>query len=157
MKLAPSLFRTIIEHTPLISIDLLIRNEKNEILLGWRQNAPAKNSWFAPGGRIRKDEAIEQAFKRISRAETGMEFDLQTAEFAGIYEHLYPGENFFGIDSFGSHYIVLAFNIQANLSIDDLPDDQHNRYKWFTVDEILNDPDVHLNTKNYFNGTKAIK
>jgi colanic acid biosynthesis protein WcaH len=40
--------------------------------MGWRENEPAKRTWFVPGGRIRKDEKIADAFERIIRTETGL-------------------------------------------------------------------------------------
>ncbi|HGT8289544.1 TPA: GDP-mannose mannosyl hydrolase, partial [Escherichia coli] len=49
-------FREVIQLTPLISIDLLIENENGEYLFGLRNNRPAKNKFFVPGGRIRKNE-----------------------------------------------------------------------------------------------------
>jgi colanic acid biosynthesis protein WcaH len=44
----------IIKLTPLISIDLIIKDQKRRILMGKRINNPAANSWFVPGGRIKK-------------------------------------------------------------------------------------------------------
>ncbi|MHA0563545.1 NUDIX domain-containing protein, partial [Escherichia coli] len=71
-RLERELFKTIVEHTPLISIDLIIRNDKGEALLGQRLNRPAQNYWFVPGGRIYKDESFEVAFKRITFEELGV-------------------------------------------------------------------------------------
>ena len=59
MFLEKELFSSIIENTPLISIDLVVKNHENKILLGKRINKPAYNSWFVPGGRIYKDEKID--------------------------------------------------------------------------------------------------
>jgi colanic acid biosynthesis protein WcaH len=42
-------FKTIIENTPLVSVDLIIKNE-NKILLGKRVNKPAQGYWFTLGG-----------------------------------------------------------------------------------------------------------
>ena len=53
-RLETELFKSIVEHTPLISIDLIIRNEDGKALLGQRLNRPAQNYWFVPGGRILK-------------------------------------------------------------------------------------------------------
>ncbi len=51
-------FTKVIDCTPLISIDLVIENSSSEILLGYRNNRPAKGYWFVPGGRILKDESM---------------------------------------------------------------------------------------------------
>ena len=62
----------IIEATPLVSVDLIIRNPFQKVLLGKRTNRPAKGYWFVPGGRILKNETIYQALKRISEVEVGL-------------------------------------------------------------------------------------
>jgi hypothetical protein len=51
----------------LISIDLVIRNAHEEVLLGLRNNAPAQDSFFVPGGMIRMDELPHEAFRASSR------------------------------------------------------------------------------------------
>ena len=58
-------FKTIVASTPLISIDLLVLDPQNNVLLGKRVNRPAQGFWFVPGGRVLKDESIEQAFIRL--------------------------------------------------------------------------------------------
>ncbi|EMV5311553.1 NUDIX domain-containing protein, partial [Escherichia coli] len=87
-------FREVIQLTPLISIDLLIENENGEYLFGLRNNRPAKNKFFVPGGRIRKNESIENAFKRISFIELGKEYDISKSFFNGVWEHFYD-DSFF--------------------------------------------------------------
>lgn len=65
MWLSDETFKSVIQHTPLISIDLIVRNEQGEVLLGKRVNAPAKGYWFVPGGRVRKNETLDDAFVRL--------------------------------------------------------------------------------------------
>jgi colanic acid biosynthesis protein WcaH len=69
--LEPQLFAALVEHTPLISIDLVIENSQGEILLGERTNRPAQGMWFVPGGRILKDELMQDAFLRLTQDELG--------------------------------------------------------------------------------------
>ncbi|MFT2520332.1 GDP-sugar hydrolase WbdI, partial [Escherichia coli] len=80
-------FREIIKLVPLVSIDLLIENENGEYLFGLRNNRPAKNYFFVPGGRIRKNESIKNAFKRISSMELGKEYGISGSVFNGVWEH----------------------------------------------------------------------
>jgi colanic acid biosynthesis protein WcaH len=151
-KLTDEEFKHIVKNTPLISIDLVIENLQGEILLGWRNNLPARGYWFVPGGRILKDERFPDAFVRIAKAETGLELSLEDAVFLGIYEHIYPNENFSGDPDFGTHYIVVSYRIKLTETPENLPNDQHNDYWWASLDNILEDPNVHENTRNYFNG-----
>jgi colanic acid biosynthesis protein WcaH len=57
-------FKQLVELGPLISIDLVLLNQANQVLVGLRKNAPAKNFWFVPGGRVFKNELLAQAFDR---------------------------------------------------------------------------------------------
>ena len=67
MTLSDSEFVDVVRNTPLVSIDLIISDPMGAILMGWRNNEPAKDTWFVPGGRIRKNERIAEAFERILR------------------------------------------------------------------------------------------
>jgi len=153
--LTPEIFKTVVRYTPLIAIDLIIEDAKGRVLLGKRVNSPAKGYWFVPGGRIIKDESFEKAFVRISTAETSTEFSLSQASFIGIYQHIYPGENYLDDPAFGTHYITIAYLLKADPELLSLPDNQHSGYRWATVQEILESQEVHVNTKNYFNGFPA--
>ena len=54
-------FKTVIKSSPLVSIDLIVRNEQGQVLLGKRTNRPAQGFWFVVGGRVLKDESLEHA------------------------------------------------------------------------------------------------
>lgn len=58
MRLSDEDFLNIIDKTPLIAIDLIIKNPDGDVLLGKKLNEPAKDKWFVPGGRILKNESI---------------------------------------------------------------------------------------------------
>jgi colanic acid biosynthesis protein WcaH len=57
-KLSRSSFIDVVKRTPLVSIDIIVENRRNQVLLGLRKNEPAKGFWFVPGGRILKNERI---------------------------------------------------------------------------------------------------
>lgn len=143
-----NLFKTIVEKTPLISIDFVIENKRGHILLGKRLNLPARNYWFVPGGRIRKDETISSAFTRLALDELNVKATFDSANFIAPYEHFYT-DNFSG-DDFSTHYVVLAYKLNLDIDLSQLPNKQHDNYNWFEIDQLLSSPDVHENTKNYF-------
>ena len=145
--LSTSDFKQIIKNTPLISIDLIIENSKGEILLGKRLNAPAKGYWFVPGGRIFKDERMDNAFRRTTKNEIGIELERKEVEFIGVYEHFYDNNVF--NEEFSTHYIVLAHQFKIDEKKIKL-NNQHETYKWFKIDELLLDRNVHKYTKEYF-------
>ena len=144
-------FALIVRHAPLVSFDLLVRDAQGRLLVGRRTNPPAKNTWFVPGGRIEEDERLAAAFRRITRAELGVEIELAATRFVGYFEHLYP-DNRSRVPGFGTHYIVLAHEI-AGHSFGSLPTDQHAAYRWVSDAEALADPEVHENTKAYCRNT----
>lgn len=131
MWLTDEIFKSVIQHTPLISIDLIVRNEQDEVLLGKRVNAPAKGYWFVPGGRVRKNETLDDAFVRLVREELGIESGITRADakFLGIFEHFYDDSVF--EENIKTHYIVLAYIIDRVKSIDSLIFmSQHEEKKW---------------------------
>jgi len=58
-------FRCLVQHGVLFSIDLVVLDTQNRILVGERVNRPAQGYWFVPGGRVYKNEALMKAFERI--------------------------------------------------------------------------------------------
>ena len=139
----------IIKATPLVSVDLIITNSVHEVLLGKRVNRPARNYWFVPGGRIRKNETIEQAIARVSKVEVGRDLSCSVKRLLGVYEHIY-WDNFLNAAGINTHYVVLAFLIGLQQEIEFMPDKQHSSLQWWEVDKLLKDPNVHQNTKAYF-------
>ncbi|EAA7246117.1 GDP-mannose mannosyl hydrolase [Salmonella enterica subsp. salamae] len=142
------LFKTIVEHAPLISIDLIVYNSKSEVLLGKRVNPPAQNYYFVPGGRIYKNEKIADAFRRISQSELGTVVEHSSAKYCGVFEHFYS-DAFVGPDV-NTHYIALAYEIYIDIQLSNLPSKQHAEYTFMTVERAKKDPSVHYYTQQYF-------
>lgn len=149
MFLSDQIFGKIIENTPLVSIDLIVKNTDDKILLGKRLNRPAKGFWFVPGGRILKDETIEVAFLRLTKEELGQEFSMQQVKLLGAYNHFYD-DNVFD-DKFSTHYVALGYTLHLTAELDALPlNVQHQNYAWFDIENLKADPFVHQHTKWYF-------
>ncbi|WP_297711850.1 GDP-mannose mannosyl hydrolase [uncultured Citrobacter sp.] len=141
-------FATVVRCAPLISIDLLVENARGEYLLGQRLNRPAQGLWFVPGGRVQKDERLEDAFERLTLAELGLRLPLSSAEFYGVWQHFYD-DNFSGTD-FTTHYVVLGFRLKVSEADLRLPDSQHDDYRWLTPKALLASDNVHDNSRAYF-------
>ena len=150
MWLPDETFKSIIQHTPLISIDLIVRNEKGEVLLGKRLNAPAKGYWFVPGGRVRKNETLDDAFVRLVREELGIESGVTRADakFLGVFEHFY--DNCVFGDDVNTHYVVLAYQINFDKLNEIRSQNQHSMFNYFKIKEVLSENNIHNMTKNYF-------
>ena len=153
MLLDKQTFSTVVEATPLISIDLVVRNAKGLILLGERLNRPAQGYWFVPGGRILKGEPISEAFKRLTMVELGVEIDISTARYVGLYEHFYD-DSVLGED-ISTHYVVNGFEINLPHDAKQFPKDQHSAYQWMAESELLLSDKVHVHSKWYFEKDKG--
>lgn len=139
-------FLSIIDATPLVSIDLVIRSERNRVLLGKRLNRPAKGFWFVPGGRIHKNELVKDALVRICKSELGV--PLQPAHLIGVYDHIYH-DNFHDRAGINTHYVVLGYRGSLSESVRFETDDQHSELRWWEEAELLASAEVHENTKLY--------
>ena len=149
-------YLSIIQNTQIVSIDLIIYNEKGHVLLGKRKNKPAQNMYFTPGGRVFKLEQFQDAISRISKNEVGSE--LSNGKLHGVYHHIYP-QNFKN-DLFSTHYInfAYAFDKDTNVNTSNLKNthgndqytDQHHDFKWFSISDLLTSTEVHENVQKYF-------
>jgi colanic acid biosynthesis protein WcaH len=121
----------VVKNAPLVSIDLVIVGDDGRILVGKRTNEPALGTWFVPGGRVDKDETLDAAFARIAMDELGPgDWRRTDATPLGVFEHFYS-TNFTGSDDTGTHYVVIAYAINAdNVRLDHLPLDQHSDFEW---------------------------
>jgi len=137
-------FETVISSTPLISIDLLVKKD-NKILLGKRINKPAQGYFFSIGGRVYKNETIDNAMIRIAKIELNIELKL-TPKFIGVFEHFYDDSIYQDVST---HYVNLAYEIEIEETLN-LPNEQHNEYQWLTVSELLKSKQVHKYVKDYF-------
>jgi colanic acid biosynthesis protein WcaH len=142
-------FAQVVRNTPLVSIDLIIRDPDEHVLVGLRTNEPAKGKWFVPGGVVRKYERLADAFARIFKAEIGLDAPIDDAKFVGVYEHLYDN-NVFGEEGLGTHYVVLAHPLNLDHQPPIMSDRQHSEFRWMTPAELISSPDVHPNTRAYF-------
>ena len=58
---------------PCLTVDLLIRDEKNRLLLAWRDDVYNGQGWHLPGGCVRLHESLEDRVRRSSLQEVGAE------------------------------------------------------------------------------------
>ncbi len=142
-------FLHVIQHAPLVSVDLLVRRDDDALLLGLRNNQPARGSWFVPGGRIRKNETMEDAFARLTRAELGQSVPFASAIFRGVYTHKYD-TNYREAPGIGTHCVCLAYELPFAADMAELPKEQHAEYAWWTSAAAAQSDQVHVHTRAYF-------
>jgi colanic acid biosynthesis protein WcaH len=132
-----------------VKVDLVIRNPQGEVLLGLRANEPAKGSYFVPGGIVLKHERLADAFARILKRETNCDGGIEQARLLGAFEHFYEA-NSFGDATFGTHYVVLGYEIALEDASALKSDAQHSDLRWWSERDLLASDRVHDNTKAYF-------
>lgn len=155
MYLSYQEFLEVITRTPLVSIDLIIRDPDNRILLGYRINEPAKDKWFVPGGRITKGETIEDAFQRVCQTEIEERHSKSEARLIGVFTHDHD-KNVFLVEGIRTHYVVLAYELRFDKAFELKQTEQHSKFRWFTAEEVDPPkgkepyPDVHRFVIPYF-------
>jgi colanic acid biosynthesis protein WcaH len=140
------IFKTVVDSAPLVSIDILLKKD-NKVLLGRRVNKPAQGCFFSIGGRINKNETINNAMTRVALDELNIDLKY-TPEFIGVFEHFYDNSMY---ENVSTHYVNLAYEYEVE-EVLNLPIEQHNEYQWFTVSELLKSKQVHKYVKDYFRG-----
>ena len=118
----PSEWQAIVENVPLVSVDLVVEYDGG-ILLGKRENEPAKGEWFVPGGTVLKNEARTEAVHRVAKEELGESVVID--ECLGTYEHFYDTSEIEDVDS--KHYVATAYRCHLEHDEPDFSgDDQHS-------------------------------
>ncbi|WP_435196102.1 NUDIX domain-containing protein [Natronomonas sp. EA1] len=139
-------WRTIVAHTPIVSVDLLVRIDEG-LLFGKRENEPLKGAWFLPGGRVHKGETRTEAVHRVAREELGL--DVEIVESLGAFEHIYDTADVDVAD--GKHYLANGYVVDVvggELRVDD----QHADLRVFASPP---EP-VHEYLKNYLHAADSL-
>ncbi len=77
LGLPEEIFLFISRTTPLVNVDLLIKDENKRTLLSWRDDQYCEKGWHVPGGIVRFKEKLETRVLKVAKAEIGatVEFD----------------------------------------------------------------------------------
>jgi len=115
-RIQPKLYDKIKKSMPLPCVDLLVTHKGN-LLLTLRNNEPAKDLWFTPGGRIYRNEPLTETVKRVLHEETG----LQPTNITQIstMSHMWPE----------AHTVTTYYKVEVNTDKVKL-DEQHREYRW---------------------------
>lgn len=79
-------YRHIYNQVTRYCVDMVIKNDKGEILLTRRDIPPFRNHWHLPGGGVKFKETIAAAIQRIAKRELGVE--VRVIREIGTCEHI---------------------------------------------------------------------
>jgi len=79
--LPDEVFGLVTRLTPMANVDLLIRNDRRETLLTWRDDGVYRG-WHIPGGIIRYKERMAARVAEVARLELGAEVTIKGAPIA---------------------------------------------------------------------------
>lgn len=126
MMIPPEQYARMIEHLPILCVDIVIRNSGGEILLIKRENEPLKGEWWVVGGRVHKGETLEQAAIRKAKEEVGLQ--VNNLQFIGYYEDAFE-TNPFGLAT-PLHSVSVVFTAVVNDGKTIRLDDQSSEWKF---------------------------
>jgi len=151
---------------PLVSLDLCLTRpgpQGHELLLGLRNNRPAQGWWFTPGGRIRKNESLADALRRVALDELALsESALLRARLMGAWDHFYDDSAF--DPGVSTHYVNLPHWLELSkeeavtLALPCSGGDgdgtgryasQHAHWRWQPLAQAAIDPQVHAYVRPY--------
>jgi colanic acid biosynthesis protein WcaH len=140
-------FKTVVENTPLISLDICLVSG-GQILLGRRNNEPLKGVWFTPGGRIHKNESWRAALERIVRIELNLTLPaLVPFRLMGVWDHFYPNSTC--DEKISTHYVNLPHFVILQSKPSVTGDDQHIEFDWFDLIKVANGEGFHTYVREY--------
>lgn len=149
MKLGLEQFKNVVRDTVLVSLDLLLINERDEVLVGRRRHGPALNYIFVPGGRVMKGETLAAALRRVVKQETGLTVSSNNVILQGIYDHIYS-DSCFEDPAISTQYVVIACRCPVSSGVSIIADQQHESLHFMSIAELMTNPQVHPYTKSYF-------
>lgn len=101
--LPDEIFYYISRTTPLINVDLLIKDAAGRTLLAWRDDVHAGTGWHIPGGIVRFKESIDERIRQVALREVGIMVDFDHDPLA-INEMIHRDRELRG------HFISLLYN-----------------------------------------------
>lgn len=114
--LPDEIFYYISRTTPLINVDLLIKDERGRTLLGWRDDKYTGQGWHVLGGIIRFKETFETRIKKVAESEVGAEIQFDLTPIA--INQIISKE-----DKIRGHFISLLYN--CSLSSTFIPENKN--------------------------------
>jgi ADP-ribose pyrophosphatase YjhB (NUDIX family) len=128
--LPESLFLLVSRCTPLVNVDLLIKNDQGETLLTWRHDQFYGPGWHIAGGIVRFKETMIERVAKVARQEIGCDA-VVIGDCLQVTEIQHPDRHVRG------HFISHLFKCELEGSPDAsrravLEAPKHGQWAWFS-------------------------
>jgi colanic acid biosynthesis protein WcaH len=87
--LPEDIFLMISSMTPLVNVDLLVKDEKKRTLLSWRDDIHSGTGWHVPGGIIRYRERFEDRILKVAQSELKIESIKFNPDFIDVQQMIH--------------------------------------------------------------------
>ena len=96
------LFNCVTRMTPIMNVDLLLRDQNQRLLLAWRDDEFSGQGWHIPGGIVRFNETLHHRVKKVSEIELGVLhdefwFEPEPIAYNEVFLHRETRSHFFSI------------------------------------------------------------
>lgn len=125
--LPEEIFLFISRITPMVNIDLLIKDENGRTLLSWRDDKYSKAGWHLPGGILRYKEKLESRIQKVAEIEIGTMLEFEPVPIA-FNQFIIPELSTRG--HFISFLYKCFFSNKYELKNIGLSDKEHGYLKW---------------------------
>ena len=141
--------------TPMVNVDLLIRNERDEVLLTWRGGNYYAPGWHVPGGIIRYKESMYERIEKVAQLEFGAKIHYEKTPIL-VNEIIRCPER-----KNRGHFISFLFDCQLISQLDEqlhhtVGEPQSEEWMWHKECPVDIIP-VHLMYKEVLNGEKPLE
>lgn len=113
--------------TPLVNVDLLIKDDDKGVLLTWRDDGHYEEGWHVPGGIIRYKETFSDRIREVARLELGAKVEHEKEPIA-IKQVIHP------INMTRGHFVSLLYSCRLmsplldSLAVDAEP--KNGQWQW---------------------------
>jgi ADP-ribose pyrophosphatase YjhB (NUDIX family) len=87
--LPQNLFYFVSQLTPMVNVDLLIKNNRGQTLLTWREDIYYGPAWHIPGGIVRFKETFSTRLHAVARHELGATIDFNQVPLT-VQQKIHP-------------------------------------------------------------------
>lgn len=107
MELPQHLFDYLSSITPLVNVELILKDPQSSVLLTWRDDGLYGPGWHLPGGIIRHKETIAERILQVASSECGLS-DFKSCQLLQLNQVMNPNRDLRG------HFISFVFGLETD-------------------------------------------